>query len=95
MADKAVVVSRKDSVVVSLGWTTCQRIQLEAHIQTSFETNESMSSSSIRPWATGPQPRFSTGIEMWKKGTPMEGGIHRNKGPNHWQENRDSHLTRP
>ena len=25
----------------------------------------------------------------------MEGGVHRNRRPNHWQESRDCHLTRP
>ncbi len=25
----------------------------------------------------------------------MEGGVHRERGPNHWQESRDSHLTQP
>ena len=25
----------------------------------------------------------------------MKGGVHRNRGPNHWQESRDSHLTQP
>ena len=34
---------------------------------------------------------------LWKGslGSLMEGGVHRKRGPNHWQESRDSHLTRP
>ena len=29
------------------------------------------------------------------EGTLRKGGLHQDKGPNHWQESRDSHLTRP
>ena len=41
-----------------------------------------------QPWAAGPRPWSSVG-------SPMKGGAHRERGPNHWQESRDSHLTRP
>ena len=52
-------------------------------------------SGPTRLWATGLQPRYSTGIMMLWKGTLMEGGVHLDRKPNHWQESRDSHLTRP
>ena len=48
-----------------------------------------------RLWATGRQPRCSTGSRMLWKGTLKERGVHRNRGPNHWQQSRDSHLIHP
>ena len=39
--------------------------------------------------------RFYNGTRMWWKGTLMEGGVHLDRKPNHWQESRDSHLVRP
>ena len=30
-----------------------------------------------------------------QKGNLMEGGVRRERGPNNWQESRDSHLTPP
>ena len=54
----------------------------------------------LRPRATVPQPRCSMeSLGLWKGslgslGSLMEEGVHRKRRPNHWQERRDSHLTR-
>ena len=50
-------------------------------------------SGPIRPWATGHRPKLSTGSrEFWNR-DPMQGGVHREKDQNYWQERRGSRLT--
>ena len=52
----------------------------------------------IKPWATGPRPRCSTGSRKSRKSRKsgkslMTGGVHPGQGRYYWQEGRDSHLT--
>ena len=68
---------------------------LEAQRGLKTTSGSTTGSGPIRPWATGPRPRCSMGSRMSWKSSPMEGGVHPERGPNHWQERRDSHLTPP
>ena len=42
-------------------------------------------SGPIRPWTTGHRPRRSMGSRKPWKRSLMEGGVHREREPNHWQ----------
>ena len=49
----------------------------------------------IRPWATGPRPRCSTGTRWHGRMSRKKGVVHRDQCWYHMEELRDPHLTPP